>query len=142
MQNEVETIVKQSLKQENDSNELQVVNNLMILIKKLETQKNREIKILRQKVEKCVKDNLRSNIVRSDLEGFFSDCIETVRKELIKKNNINNISKLQELNFFVKEIKDFSIFKKEDKIKILKLFLTNEQLTIKLHQILFPSMYN
>lgn len=73
--------------------------------------------------------------MRSDLENFFLECVETVRKQIIKRKPP---TKSTHINFYLNQIKDYSLFRTEDKIKILELLLSNEKLMMFIYQKIFP----
>jgi len=43
------------------------------------------------------------------------------------------------MNYYLNEIKDYNVFRMEDKVKILELLVSNERLLIFLYQKIFPS---
>lgn len=46
------------------------------------------------------------------------------------------------MNLYLNEVKDYNVFRMEDKIKILELLVSNEKLLIYLYQKIFPSQFN
>lgn len=95
---------------------------------------------------------------RNELEALFIDCIEEVRKEIMKrrlKNEIYNRKKFQQLDKSSEEAKEFeesllrlaqlaknrvkvTDFTNRDKTHILDLFVNNEKTLLKIYEALFP----
>lgn len=95
---------------------------------------------------------------RNELESLFIECIEEVRKEIMKrrlKNEIYNRKKFQQLDKSSEEAKEFeesllrlaqlaknrvkvSDFTTRDKSHILDLFVNNERTLLKIYEALFP----
>ena len=48
----------------------------------------------------------------------------------------------QNINYYLNEIKDYNVFRMEDKIRILELLVSHEKLLIYLYQKIFPSQFN
>ena len=87
-----------------------------------------------------MKDKLKMGVIRSDLETFFLECVETVRRQLARRKYQNK--EVQDMNYYLNEIKDYNVFRMEDKVKILELLVSNERLLIFLYQKIFPSQFN
>ncbi|CAD8098440.1 unnamed protein product [Paramecium primaurelia] len=96
-------------------------------------------RILNEKVQKLLISQNKKSIIRSDLEYFFLECVETVRKEIQKKRPLTNFQQYQS---YLDSMQDFSQFYKEDKIKILELVVSNEKLLVFIYQKLFPNHVN
>lgn len=98
--------------------------------------------------------------MRSELEHIFVDCIEDVRKDIIKrrlKNEIMNKKQYKStLKFHEDEAKEFedtlvklsekakskvqlSDFTSKDKMNLLDLFVNNEKILLKIYEALFPT---
>ncbi|CAD8199185.1 unnamed protein product [Paramecium pentaurelia] len=96
-------------------------------------------RILNEKVQKLLISQNKKSIIRSDLEYFFLECVETVRKDIQKKRPLTNFQQYQS---YLDSMQDFSQFYKEDKIKILELVVSNEKLLVFIYQKLFPNHVN
>ena len=95
---------------------------------------------------------------RNELESLFIECIEEVRKDIMKrrlKNEIYNRKKFQQLEKTSEEAKEFeesllrlaqlaknrvkvTDFTNKDKTHILDLFVNNEKTLLKIYEALFP----
>ena len=108
--------------------------------------------------KKVVADRINMSTERNELESLFIECIEEVRKEIMKrrlKNEIYNRKKFQQLDRSSEEAKEFeesllrlaqlaknrvkvSDFTAKDKSHILDLFVNNERTLLKIYEALFP----
>jgi DNA phosphorothioation-dependent restriction protein DptG len=99
---------------------------------------------------------------KNELETLFVDCIEEVRKEIMKrrlKNEIYNRKKFQRMEKSSEEAKEFeesllrlaqlaknrvkiSDFTNRDKGHLLDLFVNNEKTLLKIYEALFPHRVN
>ncbi|CAK94167.1 unnamed protein product (macronuclear) [Paramecium tetraurelia] len=96
-------------------------------------------RILNEKVQKLLISQNKKCVIRSELENFFLECVETVRKEVQKKRPLANFQQYQS---YLDSVQDYSQFYKEDKIKILELVVSNEKLLVFIFQKLFPNHVN
>lgn len=105
-----------------------------------------------------VAERINMSTERNELESLFIECIEEVRKEIMKrrlKNEIYNRKKFQQLERSSDEAKEFeesllrlaqlaknrvkvSDFTGKDKSHILDLFVNNERTLLKIYEALFP----
>ena len=101
----------------------------------------------KKQAKKVVADRINMSTERNELESLFIECIEEVRKEIMKrrlKNEIYNRKKFQKLDKSSEEAKEFeesllklaqlaknrvkvSDFTSKDKAHILDLFVNNER---------------
>ena len=108
--------------------------------------------------KKVVADKINMSTERNELESLFIECIEEVRKDIMKrrlKNEIYNRKKFQKLDKSSEEAKEFeesllrlaqlaknrvkvSDFTTKDKSHILDLFVNNERTLLKIYEALFP----
>mmetsp|Transcript_13797 Transcript_13797/g.17460 ORF Transcript_13797/g.17460 Transcript_13797/m.17460 type:complete len:248 (+) Transcript_13797:863-1606(+) len=108
--------------------------------------------------KKVVAERINMSTERNELESLFIECIEEVRKEIMKrrlKNEIYNRKKFQQLDRSSEEAKEFeesllrlaqlaknrvkvSDFTPKDKSHILDLFVNNERTLLKIYEALFP----
>lgn len=99
---------------------------------------------------------------KNDLESLFVECIEEVRKEIMRrrlKNEIYNKKKFQQIDKNTQEAKEFEQsllklaqlakhrvklgdFTAKDKSNLLDLFVNNEKTLLKIYEILFPHRAN
>lgn len=49
-------------------------------MKREEEKRIKQVKVVKDKLDKARKETVNHNVVRSDLERFFFECIEAVRK--------------------------------------------------------------
>ena len=112
----------------------------------------------KRQAKKVVADKINMSTERNELESLFIECIEEVRKEIMKrrlKNEIYNRKKFQKLDKSSEEAKEFeesllrlaqlaknrvkvSDFTSKDKSHILDLFVNNERTLLKIYEALFP----
>eukprot|EP00347_Sterkiella_histriomuscorum_P006958 403350786 len=146
-------------------------------VKVVETNYNDTIKELRIQNEKLLKqlkkvqgDKTNSVIERNELESLFVDCIEDVRKDIMKRRLKNEIVQKKKgllplsqldatLNKNDEDAKEFeesliklaslaknkikiSDFNAKDRFNILDLFVNNEKTLIKIYEALFPHRTN
>ena len=103
-------------------------------------------------------ERVNVNVERTDLETLFVDCIEEVRKDIMKrrlKNEIYNRKKFQALDKSSEEAREFEEsllrlaqlaknrvkimdFTPKDKCHLLDLFVNNEKTLLKIYEALFP----
>ena len=115
--------------------------------------KKQEIKIKKMSFEKV--ENLSE---KNQLESLFVECIEEVRKDIMKrrlKNEIYNKKKFQQIDKNTEEAREFeqsllklaslaknrvkiSDFTNKDRGNLLDLFVNNERTLLKIYEILFP----
>ena len=108
--------------------------------------------------KKVIADKINMSTERNELESLFIECIEEVRKDIMKrrlKNEIYNRKKFQKLDKSSEEAKEFeesllrlaqlaknrvkvSDFTTKDKSHILDLFVNNERTLLKIYEALFP----
>lgn len=95
---------------------------------------------------------------KNQLEGLFVECIEEVRKDIMKrrlKHEILNKKKFQQIEKNTEEAREFeqsllklaslaknrvkiTDFSNKDKANLLDLFVNNERTLLKIYEILFP----
>lgn len=107
---------------------------------------------------------MNENTEKNDLEGLFVDCIEEVRKDIMKrrlKNEIYNKKKMiqQQIDKNSEEAREFEEsllrlaqlaknkiklgdFTVRDKCNLLDLFVNNEKTLLKIYEALFPHRAN
>ena len=111
----------------------------------------------RLKGKRVVADKVNENTEKNELEGLFVDCIEEVRKDIMKrrlKNEIYNKKKFQQVDRNSDEAREFeesllklaqlaksrvklSDFTVRDKCNLLDLFVNNEKTLLKIYEALF-----
>eukprot|EP00347_Sterkiella_histriomuscorum_P023615 403333985 len=134
-------------------------------VQALETNYNDTIKELKIQIER-EKNKLRlnqaekvnNNTEKNELESLFVDCIEEVRKDIMKrrlKNEIYNKKKFQQIEKNSEEAREFeesllrlaslaknrikiTDFTVRDKCNLLDLFVNNEKTLLKIYEALFP----
>ena len=93
--------------------------------KELRSQLDKE----RLKSKKVVADKVNENTEKNELEGLFVDCIEEVRKDIMKrrlKNEIYNKKKFQQVD------------RNSDEAREFEESLLNEKTLLKIYEALFP----
>ena len=146
---------------EKDDQKFEVLN----YVQALETNYNDTIKEQKQRGER-LKNQLRKEksknvnevIERGDLENLFVDCVEDVRRNVIKRRlkaeiiGKKKIGKFDENSEEAKEFEDsllklanlakdrvkFSEFTTQDRNNLLDLFVNNEKTLLQVYEILFP----
>lgn len=122
----------------------------------------RDLKLIidreREKQKKVNAEKINTATEKNELENLFVDCIEEVRKEIMKrrlKNEIYSRKKFQNLEKSSEEAKEFeesllrlaqlaknrvkiSDFTSRDKSHLLDLFVNNEKTLLKIYEALFP----
>jgi len=131
----------------------------------LETNYNDGIRELKKAVElekhkqrRVQAEKVHNTSQRNELEILFVDCIEEVRKDIMKrrlKNEIYNRKKFQKIEKSTEEAKEFeesllrlaqlaknrvklTDFTNRDKCNLLDLFVNNEKTLLKIYEALFP----
>lgn len=134
-------------------------------VQALETNYNDTIRDLRLMLDKEKSKSKRANFDRvnevtqkNELENLFVECIEEIRKDIMKrrlKNEIFNKKKFQQIDKNSEEAKEFeqsllklaqlaknrvkiSEFTSKDRNNLLDLFVNNERTLLKIYEILFP----
>ena len=110
------------------------------------------------KARKVQSDKVNITTEKNELESLFVDCIEEVRKDIMKrrlKNEIYNKKKFQQIEKNSEEAREFeesllrlaqlaknrikmSDFTTKDKCNLLDLFVNNEKTLLKIYEALFP----
>ncbi|CAD8090011.1 unnamed protein product [Paramecium primaurelia] len=118
----------------------ELIEKISKYVTQIEQKYQKQISTLNQKANNLLISQNKKSVIRSDLESFFLDCVETVRRDILKKKRPfgNN----QQLQTSIENIADFSQFHKEDKLKILELVVSNEKILVFLYQKLFPNHVN
>ena len=134
-------------------------------VQALETNYNdsiRDLKMLldreRQRLKKINFDKVSETSQKNELENLFVECIEEVRKDIMKrrlKNEIVNKKKFQQVDKSTEEAREFeqsllklaqlaknrvkiNEFTNQDRNNLLDLFVNNEKTLLKIYEILFP----
>ena len=109
-----------------------------------------------------ISKNVNDVIERGDMENLFVDCVEDVRRNVIKRRlkaeiiGKKKIGKFDENSDEAKEFEDsllklanlakdrvkFSEFTTQDRNNLLDLFVNNEKTLLKIYEILFPKKQN
>ena len=117
---------------------------------------------LKGQLRKEKSKNVNDVIERGDLENLFVDCVEDVRRNVIKRRlkaeiiGKKKIGKFDENSEEAKEFEDsllklanlakdrvkFSEFTTQDRNNLLDLFVNNEKTLLKVYEILFPRKSN
>ena len=79
-------------------------------------------------------------MIRSDLENFFLECVETVRRQVMKRRAPQQRETSAVL--LGSGLHDYTVFRAEDKQHILELLLTHEKLLVYLYQKIFPTHFS
>ena len=155
----MDLIYKSKMQQED------IKNEIIQYVQALETNYNDTIRDLKVQVEREKFKNKRQNFEKvaeysqkNDLENLFVECIEEIRKDIMKrrlKNEIQNKKKFQQIDKNTEEAKEFeqsllklanlaknrvkiSEFTSKDRGNLLDLFVNNERTLLKMYEILFP----
>lgn len=125
-------------------------------------EKNGRIDKLKQQLRKEKSKNVNEVIHKSDLENLFVDCVEEVRRSVIKRRLKNEIVAKKKIGRFdenTEEAKEFeesllklanlakdrvkiSEFTSQDRNHLLDLFVNNEKILLRIYEILFPKRTN
>jgi hypothetical protein len=138
---------------------------ILCYVQALETNYNETIKEqkmrcerLKTQIRKEKSKNVNDVIERGDLENLFVDCVEDVRRNVIKRRlkaeiiGKKKIGKFDENSEEAKEFEDsllklanlakdrvkFTEFTTQDRNNLLDLFVNNEKTLLKVYEILFP----
>lgn len=110
------------------------------------------------KYRKAASEKVNAVTEKNELESLFVDCIEDVRKDIMKRrlrNEIYNKKKFQQIDKNSEEAKEFeesllklanlargrvklTEFTQRDKCNLLDLFVNNEKTLLKIYEALFP----
>ncbi|CAD8104369.1 unnamed protein product [Paramecium sonneborni] len=118
----------------------EIIEKVSKYVTQIEQKYQKQIQNLNQKAHNLLISQNKKSVIRSDLESFFLECVESVRRDILKKKKPfgnNQILQSQIDNFT-----DYSQFHKEDKLKILELVVSNEKILVFLYQKLFPNHVN
>ncbi|CAK89925.1 unnamed protein product (macronuclear) [Paramecium tetraurelia] len=118
----------------------ELIEKISKYVSQIEQKYQKQIQALNQKANNLLISQNKKSVIRSDLESFFLDCVETVRRDILKKKRPFGTN--QQLQASMEHISDFSQFHKEDKLKILELVVSNEKILVFLYQKLFPNHVN
>ncbi|KAM3134605.1 hypothetical protein pb186bvf_013247 [Paramecium bursaria] len=133
-------IVKDMLNQKlSDQDTNLVVDDILNYIQKIEGGYIQKQRNMQQKISSLLQSQTRSNVIRSELENFFLECVESVRRDIMKRKSINHVKQMQQ---YVEQLSNFQVFLKEDKQKVLELLLSHEKLLVYLYQKIFPNHFN
>lgn len=146
-----------------------IQHEIMKYVQSLETNYTESIRDLKQLIEKEKQKQRKEAFAKvseaaqkNDLESLFVECIEEVRKEIMRrrlKNEIYNKKKFQQIDKNTQEAKEFEQsllklaqlaknrvklgdFTSKDKSNLLDLFVNNEKTLLKIYEILFPHRAN
>ena len=138
---------------------------ILSFVQALETNLNEAIRDERLRCERIKKElrkekskHVNDNIEKGDLENLFVDCVEDVRRNVIKRRlkaeivgkkkigrfdeNSEEAQEFEEsllkLANLAKDRVKFSEFTTQDRNNLLDLFVNNEQTLLKVYEILFP----
>lgn len=112
----------------------------------------------RLRLKKISFEKVSETSQKNELENLFVECIEEVRKDIMKrrlKNEIVNKKKFQQVDKSTEEARDFeqsllklaqlaknrvkiNEFTNQDRNNLLDLFVNNEKTLLKIYEILFP----
>ncbi|CAD8107455.1 unnamed protein product [Paramecium sonneborni] len=113
-----------------NDDQTQIINEIAQYVSFIENTQTKQIHLLRQKMNQAISQSTKAFATRSEYEEFFIDCVEQVRKDIMRRRqNVQLENKLS----------DFNVFRKEDKLKVLELVLMNDRLLQTLHQKIFPT---
>lgn len=142
-----------------------VKDEIIKYVQALETNYTELIRSLKDIIERERKEARKDRaqecnikVERNDLEQLFVECIEEVRKEIMRrrlKNEIYSRKKFHQVDQTVQEAKDFEEsllrlaqlaknrvklidFTQKDKYHLLDLFVNNEKTLLKVYEALFP----
>ncbi|CAD8190470.1 unnamed protein product [Paramecium octaurelia] len=118
----------------------EIIERITKYVTQIEQKYLKQIQNLNAKVNNLLISQNKKSVIRSDLESFFLDCVETVRRDILKKKRPFGNTQWQQNQ--IEMISDFSQFHKEDKLKILELVVSNEKILVFLYQKLFPNHVN
>ena len=102
---------------------------------------------LKGHIKKEKSKNVNQTVERGDLESLFVDCVEEVRRNVIKrrlKAEIIGKKKIGKFDENSQEAKEFeervklSEFTAHDRNNLLDLFVNNERTLLRIYEILFP----
>ncbi|CAD8198375.1 unnamed protein product [Paramecium octaurelia] len=110
----------------------QIINEIAQYVSFIENSQTKQIQLLRQKMNQAICQSTKAFATRSEYEEFFIDCVEQVRKDIMRRRQNAQVDN---------KFSDFNVFRKEDKFKVLELVLMNEKLLQTLHQKLFPTSH-
>jgi len=101
--------------------------------------------IIENEKKKIINLNAKKNnafVQKSDLEGLFLECVEEVRKEVLRRRAKSLLQQKfpRKSGSAQRERKD--LFTPSDKRKILELLISNEQVLVHLYEKLFPHRAN
>lgn len=116
---------------------------------------------MQKKVKLQRSDKATSIVEKNELEALFVDCIEDVRKDILKRRLKNEVQthrkkggknqeqdeeaskefedSLMKLASFAKGRIKYEEFTQKDKFNILDLFVNNEKTLVKVYEALFPN---
>eukprot|EP00356_Strombidium_inclinatum_P008162 CAMPEP_0170489432 /NCGR_PEP_ID=MMETSP0208-20121228/7784_1 /TAXON_ID=197538 /ORGANISM="Strombidium inclinatum, Strain S3" /LENGTH=172 /DNA_ID=CAMNT_0010764351 /DNA_START=565 /DNA_END=1083 /DNA_ORIENTATION=+ len=143
----------------------EIKTEVMAYVQALETNYNDTIRDLKTQLEKerirgkkSTFDKVAEHSQKNELENLFVECIEEIRKDIMKrrlKNEIQNKKKFQQIDRHSDEAKEFeqsliklanlaknrvkiTEFTSKDRNNLLDLFVNNEKTLLKMYEILFP----
>ncbi|KRX08053.1 hypothetical protein PPERSA_06231 [Pseudocohnilembus persalinus] len=110
-----------------------VINHL----KKIEEDRYKVIKKYKDKSEQLLKEKIKLNNTRSDLEAFFLECVQAVRRQVLKRKQPQD-----NINQLLAQVQDYNVFRLEDKQKILELMVQHEKILLYIYQKIFPTQFS
>lgn len=68
-------------------------------------------RMLKMKLNQTITQATKVSAIRTELEDFFLDCVETIKKDILKRRTVGNSMNEE----FLRNNKDYQMFRKEDK---------------------------